>query len=668
MRKLNRKCIVLLLLTGRNRALLILEDKVCTADNDLLVFNHAGNAVRYDILNLRVHFLVRQIALTRSADNGVRHGVREVLLQAGCNAQHVVFGATTERDNPGNNRAGMRQCAGLVKYNGICLRDSLEELAALDRDMIHACLTHGGQNRQRHSQLERTGEVNHQHGQCTGDIAGQCVAERTADQRIRHQLVRQISGMALSCTLELLGLLDHGNDLVIAALAGGLGDLDHAVAFLDDRAGVNLRTRTLCNRHGFSGKRRLIDHNFAFNNLTVQRDDAAHANQNTITDSDVGQRYKYLCVIGLEPYAFYVERHAACQIVNRLFMRPLLEQLANIQQEHNRTCRGEVPAYHRNTDGQRIEQLNLQLSVHQALETAAEERQRQPDRACNLQRRWQEQRAGKLRNNLADQLFLILTVERTTAVGRRQRRDRRCSIVKLSDRADDILAVTDVADDSTAGALVHGCVEYTRLILQIRLQQISLLQRHAVLLHAHAKPSAAFVFNECFHSKITSSLLPVDRKRGALPLFDIRPMKTGNMYLGFHSLRGRKLPNGNFRATLERLTGRSSCPPNHGLATGSYASTGAAVGSSSVSSTSMSASSTAAASASAARFSLISSAEARMSPAFSLTQSTVFITVSFMRRTAAAAWVYTFLASLLLSSLIPAEPNRVPPTNTAMSL
>ena len=121
--------------------------------------------------------------------------------------------------------------------------------------------------------------------------------------------------------------------------------------------------------------------------------------------------------------------------------------------------------------------------MNQALEAAAEERQRQPDCACNLQRRWQEQRAGKLRNNPADQLFLILTVERTAAVGRRQRRNRRCSIVKLSDRADDIL-----------------CVEYTRLILQIRLQQISLLQRHAVLLHAHAKPSAAFVFNECFHN------------------------------------------------------------------------------------------------------------------------------------------------------------------------
>ena len=126
---------------------------------------------------------------------------------------------------------------------------------------------------------------------------------------------------------------------------------------------------------------------------------------------------------------------------------------------------------------------------------------------------------GKLRNNLADQLFLILTVERAAAVGRRQRRNRRCSIVKLSDRADDILAVTDVADDSTAGALVHGCVEYTRLILQIRLQQISLLQRHAVLLHAHTKPSAASCSMNAFIVKLPPALLPVDKeKRGSAPL------------------------------------------------------------------------------------------------------------------------------------------------------
>ena len=196
-------------------------------------------------------------------------------------------------------------------------------------------------------------------------------------------------------------------------------------------------------------------------------------------------------------------------------MRPLLEQLADIQQEHNRTCSGEVTACHRNTDGQRIQQLDLQFTVNQALEAATKERQRQPNRAGNLQRRRQEQRAGKLGDDLADQLFLILAVERTAAVGRRQRRDRRCSIVKLRNRADDILTAADVADNGTAGALVHGCVQYARLRLQIRLQQVGLLERHAVLLHAHADTTAAFMFNICFHNAITSNLLPVDRKRGA---------------------------------------------------------------------------------------------------------------------------------------------------------
>ena len=45
-------------------------------------------------------------------------------------------------------------------------------------------------------------------------------------------------------------------------------------------------------------------------------------------------------------------------------------------------------------------------------------------------------------------------------------------------------------------------------------------------------------------------------------------MKTGGVYLGFHTLRGRKFPYGNFRTTLERPTVRSSWRRNRGFATG----------------------------------------------------------------------------------------------------
>ena len=54
-----------------------------------------------------------------------------------------------------------------------------------------------------------------------------------------------------------------------------------------------------------------------------------------------------------------------------------------------------------------------------------------------------------------------------------------------------------------------------------------------------------------------------------------------------------------------------------------------------------------------------------MSAAFSCTVATVPMTESFIRRPAAVAWTYAFLASLLDSSLIPKDPNSVPPTKQA---
>ena len=56
----------------------------------------------------------------------------------------------------------------------------------------------------------------------------------------------------------------------------------------------------------------------------------------------------------------------------------------------------------------------------------------------------------------------------------------------------------------------------------------------------------------------------------------------------------------------------------------------------------------------------------RMSPACSCTLLTVSMVQSFMRRTAAVVWGQTFLASLLDSSLKPAEPNRVPAANYSL--
>ena len=134
-----------------------------------------------------------------------------------------------------------------------------------------------------------------------------------------------------------------------------------------------------------------------------------------------------------------------------------------------------------------------------------------------MERRGQEQRAGELGDDLADQLFLIFAIEGAAAVGRRQRRDGRRGIVECRDRADDVRAVADIADNGTAGALMHGRVQHARLVLQIRLEQISLLECHAVLLHTHAKPAAAFVFNICFHMRLPPTYCHEIGKEGHSP-------------------------------------------------------------------------------------------------------------------------------------------------------
>ena len=576
---------------------LVLKDEMRRADDDLFAVHRARNAVRDDVLHLGVHFLVRQTAVLRGADDGVRHRVREVLLEAGSDAQHFVRLAAAERDDVRNDRAGVGQRAGLVKDDGVRLGQRLEELAALDGDMIGARLAHRGQDCERHGELERAGEVDHEHGQRAGDVARERVAQHAAGERVGDQLVRQMGRAALRGALELLGLLDHGNDLVVAAFTGLLRDLDHAVALFDDRAGKDLRAGALDDRNRLAGERSLVDSNLAGNDLAVERDHAARSDNDVVAGGDLRQRDRDLGAVLLEPYAAHAERHGAREVVDRLLVRPFLEQLTELEQEHDRTGGAEVAARHGYADGQGVEHLDAQLTAQQAAQAAAQERSRHADRADDLERRGQEQRAGSLDGDHGHELFLIFAVERAAAVLRRERGNGRGAVVKAADGVQQLCTGAGVAHGRAAGALVDGGGLDARLIEQVGFEQVGLLERHAVLVHPDTQPAAALVLNECFHDELPPFNQGKMEKEGHfVPLFD---------YFG-----------------------------------ADYASAGAASAAiSSAISSAQSSISSAAASASAARCSLMSFAACRMSSAFSRTVSTVFITQSFMRRTAAAAWV-----------------------------
>ena len=139
------------LLSSGDYGFLILKDKVRAADDDFFPVHRAGDTVRDQIFDLGVHFLVGEPALSGGAHDRVGHGMREMLLQAGGDAQHFGRAASAERNDSRDDRTGVGQRAAFVKHNRIRARDRFQKFAAFDRDMVSACLAHGGQHRQRHS-------------------------------------------------------------------------------------------------------------------------------------------------------------------------------------------------------------------------------------------------------------------------------------------------------------------------------------------------------------------------------------------------------------------------------------------------------------------------------------------------------------------------------------
>ena len=213
-----------------------------------------------------------------------------------------------------------------------------------------------------------------------------------------------------------------------------------------------------------------------------------------VARADLRERHEDFLVLGLEPYAVHAEGHAAGKILDRLLVRPFLEQLAELEQEHDGVGRAEVAARDGNADRDRVQQFHAHLTMQQAVQAAADERERQPAGADRRQRRGQEQAAAEAGQNFADQLFLILTVERAAAVRRGQRLNGLALIGEAADGVEDSFALAAaVVDDDAAGALMHRGLRHSAAVLKIRFDEVGLLERHTILRQTDAHTPMAFV-------------------------------------------------------------------------------------------------------------------------------------------------------------------------------
>ena len=421
-----------------------------------------------------------------------------MLLQTGGNAKDLVLCAGAERNDLHNGRGGMGQRAGLVKNDGVGVGQCLKILAALDRDVVAAALPHGGQHRQRHRELQRTGEVYHQNRDGARCVAGKRIGNGRAQQAVGHQLIGQRCGAGLAGGFQLFGVLNHPDDLVIAAAARLLLNRQGDLALLHNGACIDNSTGRLAHRLCLAGQRGLVDAGLTVQHSAIQRDHAAGMHDNSIPGADLRNRDKDLTLGGKLPDAIHIQRHAVGQIAQRLFAGPFLQQLTQPQQEHDRACGGKVTPQHRYPDGQCVQHLDLQSAVQQAAQTVPKVAHTAYRRVGKAYRCRQEQLARKVEKRQIDELFLILMVYGARAVGRylsqglHIKAEGGCAVQYIGPG-------TGIGDDGVTGALIHNGSAHTGQPGKVSLQLVRLGHRQPRLVEMQADAPAALMQNVPFH-------------------------------------------------------------------------------------------------------------------------------------------------------------------------
>ena len=116
-------------------------------------------------------------------------------------------------------------------------------------------------------------------------------------------------------------------------------------------------------------------------------------------------------------------------------MGPFLQQLAQAQQEHDRARPGEIPASHRNANGQTIQQFNPKFSLQQAPNASDQVGDGFENRIRRRQGRREETFPYNLKDDLADELFLISPVQSPSAMRRRQFGNLWCVVRKPAQKS-----------------------------------------------------------------------------------------------------------------------------------------------------------------------------------------------------------------------------------------
>ena len=266
--------------------MLVLHHEVATTDDDALAIERRCDAVRHDIGDLGMAFAMLEAARGGGRHHGARHGMREMLLQAGRGAQHLVLGPIGHEGeharDPGR-RLGER--SRLIEHDGVGGGDGLEMLGTLDGHALVRALAHGGEHADGRREPEGAGVVDHEGGRCLGKAFRGRRHKPRKQEVPRHEAVREVLAARLDLAFELLGGFNEIHDGAELGRCGLGAHADDDLALFNRGAGEDVVAGHALDGKRLAGECRLVDHGRtayhhavdAHGHAGARHDEVAHA-------------------------------------------------------------------------------------------------------------------------------------------------------------------------------------------------------------------------------------------------------------------------------------------------------------------------------------------------------------------------------------------------------
>ena len=315
--------------------LLVFDNEMLAADNGAFTVESRRDSMRDNVLDIGMFFFVVDSPFGGPAHNGTRHAMREVLFDAGRDAEDFFFAAVSERNHAFEFRFRLGERSRLVENDGVCKREFFQVLAALHGHVAVSRFAQRRNHRNRGGKFDGARIVHHQNRDRLGDVARKQEREPESDKAERHNSVGKAFGAALDRSLQVFGAIDEFDNFLNLGVGTYSPHRYYDGAFVYDGARKNGLTDRLMNRLRFARHSRFVHKGVAFGNGSIHRNHAAGTHTHKVAHLNILHAHLNIDAIANDPHLVHLHGKACSKGCAGTCLSIIFQEATYVQQEHN---------------------------------------------------------------------------------------------------------------------------------------------------------------------------------------------------------------------------------------------------------------------------------------------------------------------------------------------